>query len=94
MAYYVCPSCGHHDEIFSRGGGRQLAEEWKTLFLGEVPIDAKVRQGGDAGVPVVVGAPDSEHAKIFMAIASRVAGRVSAIHMTGPRRVAGLVAIS
>jgi ATP-binding protein involved in chromosome partitioning len=96
MSYYTCPACGHHDEIFSRGGGRRLAEELKCEFLGEVPIDAKVRHGGDAGRPVVVGAPDSEHAKIFLDIASRVAGEVA--KRNGPtggtgRRAAGLVQI-
>src|SRR5262245_13507676 len=94
MSYYVCPKCGHHDEIFARGGGRRLADEAKAPFLGEVPIDGRVRQGGDAGVPIVIGQPDGEHAKIFMHIASLVAARISTIHMSGPRRVAGLVAIT
>jgi ATP-binding protein involved in chromosome partitioning len=96
MSYYTCPACGHHDEIFARGGGRKLAEELKTQFLGELPIDAKVRYGGDAGRPVVVGAPDSEHATLFMSIASKVAGEI--IKLNGPaggtgRRAAGLVQI-
>lgn len=96
MSYYVCPACGHTDEIFARGGGKTLAKELGTLFLGEVPIDAKVRHGGDAGRPVVVGAPDSEHAKIFMNMAARVAGEIAKLN--GPtggtgRRAAGLVQI-
>jgi ATP-binding protein involved in chromosome partitioning len=94
MSYYDCPKCGHHEEIFSHGGGRRLAEEVKAPFLGEVPIETRVRQGGDAGVPIVVGQPDSPHARIFMELASRVAGRISTIHMSGRRRIAGLVAIS
>ncbi len=93
MSYYVCPACGHHDEIFSRGGGRRLAESLGAPFLGEVPIDAKVRHGGDAGRPVVVGAPESEHAKIFMEIAAKVATRVAALTHGAPKRVAGLVSI-
>jgi ATP-binding protein involved in chromosome partitioning len=93
MSYYVCPACGHHDEIFSRGGGRKLAETLGVTFLGEVPIDSKVRHGGDAGRPVVVGAPESEHAKIFMEIAARVAGRIAAITCAAPKRPAGLVQI-
>ncbi|HEY7957469.1 MAG TPA: iron-sulfur cluster carrier protein ApbC [Polyangia bacterium] len=96
MSYYVCPACGHHDEIFSRGGGRRLAEELKVSFFGEVPIDAKVRHGGDHGRPVVVGAPDSEHAKIFLDLAAKVAGDI--IKINGPsggtgRRAPGLVQI-
>jgi len=96
MSYYVCPACGHHDEIFARGGGKTLAKEIGSAFLGEVPIDAKVRHGGDSGRPVVVGAPESEHAKIFMTIAAKVAGEIAKIN--GPtggtaRRAAGLVQI-
>ena len=96
MSYYVCPACGHHDEIFSRGGGKQLAAELKTLFLGEIPIDAKVRFGGDAGRPVVVGAPESEHARLFMDVAAKVAGEIARRNGPTPstgRRAPGLVQI-
>jgi ATP-binding protein involved in chromosome partitioning len=93
MSYYVCPACGHHDEIFSRGGGRRLAESLGTTFLGEVPIDAKVRHGGDSGRPVVVGAADSAHAKIFMELAARAATRISVLTHGAPKRVSGLVSI-
>jgi ATP-binding protein involved in chromosome partitioning len=93
MSGYVCPACGHHDDIFSHGGGRRLAEQIGTTFLGEVPIDARVRHGGDAGRPVVVGAPESEHARLFMEIAARVAGRIVSITASAPKRPAGLVQI-
>jgi ATP-binding protein involved in chromosome partitioning len=96
MSYYTCPSCGHHDEIFARGGGKKLAAELGTMFLGEVPIDSKVRFGGDAGRPVVVGAPDSEHAKIFMQMAAKIAGEIAKNNGPGGgtgRRAAGLVQI-
>jgi ATP-binding protein involved in chromosome partitioning len=96
MSYYVCPACGHHDEIFARGGGQLLAKELTTQFLGEVPIDSKVRHGGDSGRPVVVGAPESEHAKIFMQIAAKVAGEI--VKLNGPtggtgKRAPGLIQI-
>ena len=91
MSYYVCPSCGHNDEIFSRGGGRKLAEELGATFLGEVPIDSKVRFGGDSGRPVVVGAPESEHAQLFMQIAGKVAARIAVMTHAAPVRPRGLV---
>jgi len=93
MSYYVCPACGHHDEIFARGGGRRLAEQVGAPFLGEIPLDGKVRYGGDSGVPVVVGAPESEHARIFMELATRVASRLLVNVLSGPRRIPSLVAI-
>jgi len=93
MSHYLCPSCGHKDEIFSRGGGRRLAEESKVPFLGEIPIDTRIRFGGDAGRPVVVAAPDSEVARTFMDIAAATAGRISMQNLSGPRRSPSLVAI-
>jgi ATP-binding protein involved in chromosome partitioning len=93
MAYYVCPSCGHHDEIFARGGGRRLAQTVGTAFLGEIPIDTKVRFGGDTGMPIIVGAPESEHARIFMDIAAQVAAHIVGRVLSGPRRSASLVTI-
>ncbi len=93
MSSYVCPACGHNDDIFARGGGRKLAEALEIPFLGEIPIDSKVRFGGDAGLPVVLGAPESEHAKIFMDLAEKLAARVVSRVLSGPRRVASLVAI-
>ncbi|HTM22040.1 MAG TPA: Mrp/NBP35 family ATP-binding protein, partial [Kofleriaceae bacterium] len=65
MSGYTCPACGHHDDIFSRGGGKRLAQEIGVPFLGEVGIDARIRYGGDAGVPIVVASPDSTHARAF-----------------------------
>ncbi len=93
MSFYVCPSCGHHDEIFSHGGGEKLAETLKTTFLGGVPIDKKIRYGGDIGRPVVIGAPDSQHTQVFLELAQRVAEAIMRQVMSGPRRPAGLVQI-
>ena len=47
--YYVCPQCGHRDEIFKHGGGRKTAEQLRVPFLGEIPIDPRVAIGGDSG---------------------------------------------
>ena len=38
MSGFVCPSCGHHEEIFLRGGGRKLAARAGIPFLGEIPL--------------------------------------------------------
>jgi ATP-binding protein involved in chromosome partitioning len=94
MSYYKCPACGHHDDIFSHGGGKSLAAEIAAPLLGELPLHAQVRHGGDAGRPVVVGAPESEHAGIFKKIATLVAGEIA--KRNGPtgstgRRASGLV---
>jgi len=94
MSFYTCPACGHHDDIFSRGGGKRMAKEQGFELLAEIPIDAKVRYGGDSGVPVTVAAPDSEHAKIFRDLASKVAVAAAKKVLAEGRRSPGLTVIS
>ncbi len=84
MSYYVCPSCGHHEEIFSRGGGRKLAEREGLPFLGEVPLQPAVRGGGDAGKPVVLADPDSPVSRVFVDIARQVACALSVRNLPDP----------
>lgn len=93
MSYYVCPSCGHHDEIFSHGGGKRLAQEVGTQFFGEIPIDTRIRFGGDAGVPVVIANPDSENAKRFLDLATAVAVKVAKNVLSKPKRSPRLAVI-
>lgn len=93
MSYYICPTCGHHDDIFARGGGKKLAESLSVPLLGEVPLDRKVRYGGDSGRPIVIGAPDSEHGKIFLEVGQLVAEGAMKVVLSGPRRPAGLVQV-
>ncbi|WNZ65740.1 iron-sulfur cluster carrier protein ApbC [Myxococcus sp. MxC21-1] len=78
MSQFVCPNCSHTTAIFNHGGGRKAAQMFGIPFLGEIPLDLKVRESGDSGVPVVVGAKDSPEAKAFQEVARNVAGRVSA----------------
>jgi ATP-binding protein involved in chromosome partitioning len=73
MAYYTCPECGHEETIFTRGGGRGLAEKLSVPFLGEVPIDPRVVVGGDSGTPIVALEPDSEAARRYTAAAEAIA---------------------
>ncbi|HVV82871.1 MAG TPA: iron-sulfur cluster carrier protein ApbC [Kofleriaceae bacterium] len=93
MSYYKCPACGHHDEIFSHGGGKRLAQESGATFLGEIPIDTRIRFGGDAGVPIVIAAPDSAIAQSFMTLASNVALKVAGAVLAKPKRSPRLAVI-
>jgi ATP-binding protein involved in chromosome partitioning len=77
MSQFVCPHCSKTTHIFAHGGGRKAAEMFNIPFLGEVPLELKVREAGDLGVPVVLSAPDSLEAQAFMEVARNVAGRVS-----------------
>ncbi len=72
MATFVCPHCGETTDVFKRGGGERTAAELETDFLGRIPLDAAIVEGGDSGVPIVVGQPDGAHAKAFRAVAEAV----------------------
>ena len=80
MAGYTLPD-GTVVDLFGAGGGAAVAEGLtRTLghdvpLLGSIPIDPRVRNGGDTGVPLVLSDPDSEAAKALMVIAGRLAGR-------------------
>src|SRR6188768_3337530 len=77
MSYYSCPNCHHEADIFGHGGGEGLATDMGVPFLGRVPIYQPIREGSDAGVPLVVSEPASAAAKAFLTVAERMAARVS-----------------
>ena len=64
MSYFTPPDLpDRRYHIFGKGGGERIAEELGVDFLGEVPIDPRVVEGGDAGRPIVLYAPDSPAAR-------------------------------
>jgi ATP-binding protein involved in chromosome partitioning len=77
MSYFPCPECGHEADIFGHGGGEQMATELGVPFLGRLPIAQQIREGSDAGVPIVIGAPGSVAARAFMSVAEQTAAQVS-----------------
>jgi ATP-binding protein involved in chromosome partitioning len=83
MAGFVCPCCGERYEIFGRAGGRRLAAQTGVEFLGEVPIEVHVRQGGDAGVPAVIGEPQSPAGIALREVAETVAKRLEGVKAMG-----------
>jgi ATP-binding protein involved in chromosome partitioning len=72
MSYFLCPHCGGRTDIFGHGGAQAEAKRIGVPFLGAVPLHAAIRELSDAGKPVVVSEPESEHAAIFKSIAARV----------------------
>jgi ATP-binding protein involved in chromosome partitioning len=77
MSYFLAPDTGTRYNIFGEGGGSKLAEMYHVPLLGMIPLGMEVREGGDAGVPVVVSHPDSPQAQAFRKVAEEVARRVS-----------------
>ena len=72
MSYLEQPEGDEPIDIFGRGGGRRMAEKFEVPFLGEIPIDPRIRIGGDQGVPIVESHPDSAAAKAFSEIADSI----------------------
>jgi ATP-binding protein involved in chromosome partitioning len=72
MSGFRCPDCGSEHDIFGRGGGKAFADDVEMPFLGEIPLDPAVREGGDSGQPVVKNA-DSETGAAFRSFVERTA---------------------
>jgi ATP-binding protein involved in chromosome partitioning len=77
MSYFACPTCGHEADIFGRGGGERMASEIGVPFFGRIPIYQPIREGSDAGVPLMISEPESPAARAFVAVAERMAAQVS-----------------
>ncbi len=76
MSFLKLPG-GESLDLFGTGGGERLAQAAQVPFLGSIPIDVRVRKGGDEGMPVVISAPDSEVGKALTSVAEQVAARIS-----------------
>jgi ATP-binding protein involved in chromosome partitioning len=83
MSYFICSSCSARHEIFGAGGGARLSARFNTELLGQIPLSISVREGGDQGVPIVVGAPDSQQAIVFRQIADNVASQIGLLASQG-----------
>ncbi|MBN1396570.1 MAG: iron-sulfur cluster carrier protein ApbC [Bacteroidetes bacterium] len=85
MSYFICSHCGQKENIFDIGGGKRMAEELNVPFLGEIPIDTRIRACGDKGDPIVHAEPDSQHGKNLKAIAGQLAAQISIQYLGTPR---------
>jgi ATP-binding protein involved in chromosome partitioning len=83
MSYFIAPDTGKQYDIFGHGGAERAADELGIDFLGEIPIEPAVREGADAGVPVVYSSPESNSAKAIQAIAGNIAARLSVLQRMG-----------
>jgi ATP-binding protein involved in chromosome partitioning len=77
MSSFICPHCGEPTEIFGRGGGERFAREHGLEYFGGIPLDVKVRQGGDAGVPAVAQREPGAAAVVMKLLARTLAARMS-----------------
>jgi ATP-binding protein involved in chromosome partitioning len=95
MSYLVCPHCGEQMDVFGSGGGEAVAATLSQLtgttvpLLGQVPLDTRLREGGDNGTPLVLDDPSSPAAlqlvKIADALSSRGRGLAGRMLNLSPR---------
>jgi len=77
MSIHICSNCGHAEHIFGAGGGARMAEQYGVKLLGELPLDANIREEADSGRPTVVAAPDTPRAKAYLDMARRTAAALA-----------------
>jgi ATP-binding protein involved in chromosome partitioning len=88
MSYLPCPHCGESIDVFGSGGGQSVADSLtrslgaRVPLLGQIPIDVRLREGGDNGTPLVLSDPDSEAAKALLSVTEALTGK--------PRGLAGM----
>ncbi|MHB1020892.1 MAG: Mrp/NBP35 family ATP-binding protein [Acidobacteriaceae bacterium] len=75
MSHFTCPHCHEVIDIFAKGGAERTAKQFGLTFLGSVELDPEIRAGGDTGMPIALGGPESEKAKQFYAVAQLVADK-------------------
>ncbi len=90
MSYFVCPGCGERTAIFGEGGGEWAAQRYEVPLLGQIPLSRAIREGGDAGQPIVIADAHSPQAEAFRVTARAAAGRLSMeAALTGGKRASG-----
>jgi ATP-binding protein involved in chromosome partitioning len=77
MAIHVCPQCGHESHIFGAGGADRMCRDYGTELLGQLPLDAGIREQADSGRPTVVADPEGKIAEIYRRIARRCAVKIA-----------------
>jgi ATP-binding protein involved in chromosome partitioning len=77
MSLHICSKCGHAENIFGSGGGDRMSKDYGIELLGSLPLDIKIREQADSGMPTVVADPDGRVAEIYREIARKVAVKIA-----------------
>lgn len=87
MSFFLCPSCGGRAEVFGHGGAKEEALRLQVPFLGEIPLDPRLRVTSDAGTPIMSLEPRGAHADAYRDIARRMLANASGARKVLPRLV-------
>jgi len=87
MSYFIAPDTGKKYDIFGTGGGNKLSKELSVPLLGAIPINQKIREGGDKGKPIVFENSTSEEAQKIIEISRNLAAQVSIQNVSIPPKI-------
>jgi ATP-binding protein involved in chromosome partitioning len=79
MSYLSCPNCKEKINIFGKGGGKKISDQFNIPFIGEIPLTSQIMQGSDEGKSIIISDPDSEYSTAFSKLAKNTAGRISVV---------------
>jgi len=79
MSYLLCPNCKEKINIFGKGGGQKISDQFNIPFIGEIPLTSQIMQGSDEGRSIIISQPNSEYSQVFHKIAKITAGRISVV---------------
>jgi len=77
MSYHICTHCGEREDIFGTGGVQAAAKRLNIPFLGGIPLDIKIRENADKGIPIIIAEPSSAITKTYRGIVEQVAAQAS-----------------
>ena len=87
MSYFIAPDTKKKYDIFGSGGGEKVSKEINVPFLGGIPINPQIREGGDKGIPIVFDIPDSNEANIILDISRNLTEQVNIQNSKAPGKV-------
>lgn len=73
MSIHICSGCGREEHIFGAGGGQKICADYGVPFLGALPLDIRIREEADSGLPTVMSDPESRIAEMYRGIARKTA---------------------
>lgn len=79
MAVHICSHCGHSEHIFGTGGAERMAEKYGVDILASLPLDVRIREDLDDGLPTLVKSPEGEIADLYKAMAENTLARLQQV---------------
>jgi ATP-binding protein involved in chromosome partitioning len=81
MSTHICSQCGHEEHIFGAGGAAAMCKDYNVDLLGSLPLDIRIREQADSGMPTVVAEPNSKIAAVYKQIARTAAIKIAQLGM-------------